>query len=150
MEHLVHNLDEMRDFASSFLKDVNKLAGTTGAQIVALYGDLGSGKTAFVKELAKELGIEHHITSPTFVILKKYQISNNYSLPTNYYSLIHIDAYRLGSGEDLKTLGWNELVKDPKNLILIEWPEQVKDALPNDMIKIQFEYVDQNIRKLIF
>jgi len=142
MEHMIHNMDEMRGFANDFLDGIKS---TIGAQIVALYGDLGAGKTAFVKELAKELGVEKHITSPTFVILKKYNIQ--YS---TFDKLVHIDAYRLGSGEDLKTLNWDELVKDSQNLIIVEWPEQVEDILPDDMIKIRFEYVDEETRKITY
>ncbi|MFC1721093.1 tRNA (adenosine(37)-N6)-threonylcarbamoyltransferase complex ATPase subunit type 1 TsaE [Patescibacteria group bacterium] len=140
MEHLIHNLDEMRDFAKGVLQDINK---GVGAKIVALHGDLGAGKTAFVKELAKELGIERHITSPTFVILKKYETQDS-----NFKILVHIDAYRLESGEDLKLLGWDELSKDPQNLIVVEWPEQVADVLSDDIIKVQFEYVDEETRRI--
>jgi len=56
----------------------------------------------------------------------------------------------LGSGEDLKTLGWDELVKDPKNLILIEWPEKIAEVLPNNIIKLKFQYIDENTRKVVF
>ena len=143
MEKIIYNLDEMRSFAKAFLAELG--GGKTSATIVGLSGNLGAGKTAFVKELAKELGIKQHITSPTFVIMKKYNTAHS-----TFHTLIHIDAYRLCSGEDLKTLGWDELINNPQNLILIEWPEQISEALPKTMIKLLFGYVDENTRKVNF
>ncbi len=145
MEYMIHNLDEMRDFAKSFLRELECGARTSCATVVSLSGDLGAGKTAFVKELAKELGIEQHITSPTFVIFKKYHTAHSI-----FRTLVHIDAYRLQKGEDLESLGWSDLIKDPKNLILLEWPEMVRDCLSDDIIKLRFEYLDEDIRKIIF
>ena len=61
---------------------------------------------------------------------------------------IHIDAYRLGNSDELKQLGWNKIASDPHNLIVIEWAENVEDVLPKDAIKIYFEFVDKNTRKI--
>ncbi len=116
---------------------------TNHAIIIGLEGELGSGKTTFVQKFAKALGIKEHITSPTFVILKKYQIPS-----TKYQYVIHIDAYRLKTGEELNKLGIQELIQDPRNIIMIEWANLVADILPNDRITIHFEHVDENTRKI--
>lgn len=116
-----------------------------GAVLIALQGDLGSGKTTFTKILATELGITEHIMSPTFVILKKYSILNKASedlgnIPVPFSQLIHIDAYRLQNPEELIKLGWTDLMKT-SSLICLEWPELVSDILPESYIKVKFEHV---------
>ncbi|MCR4334374.1 MAG: tRNA (adenosine(37)-N6)-threonylcarbamoyltransferase complex ATPase subunit type 1 TsaE [Patescibacteria group bacterium] len=137
MKHLIKSLKGMDDFALSCAKKFSKITKKNSATIVGLYGDLGSGKTTFVKSLAKAYGITEHITSPTFVIMKFYP------------PLIHIDAYRLKSGEELITLGWEKIVSDPKNFICIEWPENVADIMPKDHIVMKFAFVDENTREVI-
>ena len=66
----------------------------------------------------------------------------------NFEHLIHIDAYRLGSGDELLHLGWEEIAKNPKNIIFIEWPERVSEILPEDIKKIYFTFVDASSRKI--
>jgi len=104
---------------------------TSGATIVALSGDLGAGKTTFVQGVAKALGLETQITSPTFVIEKIYTLEGQ-----QFKRLIHIDAYRLKEAHELEVLGWNEIANNSENLILIEWPEKVAGLLPDGVIKI--------------
>jgi tRNA threonylcarbamoyladenosine biosynthesis protein TsaE len=115
--------------------------------VLALTGDLGAGKTAFVKAVAKELGITEHITSPTFVIMKMYEtpVTNE----SGFKRLVHIDAYRLESAHELEVLGWNELLADPDALIAIEWPEKVPGTIPNNAHHFTFEHIDETTRKII-
>ena len=109
---------------------------TNHAIVIGLEGELGSGKTTFVQTFATAMGIKEHITSPTFVILKKYG------------NIVHIDAYRLKNSQELLALGFQELMADPHNIILIEWADLVTDILPNDRITIHFEHVDERKRKI--
>lgn len=136
------SLEETEKLAKEFVENINA-SGKEGAFIVAMEGDLGSGKTTFVKTVAKELGIENTVTSPTFVIEKIYKLENQ-----TYDNLIHIDAYRLKSGEELKTLGWEKVSKNPKNIIFIEWPSNVSDVIPKDAQELSFKFVDENIREI--
>ena len=127
--------------------------GREGATGVGLQGDLGSGKTSFVQGVARALGVAEHVTSPTFILERIYKLPipkpNTYNLsPTTFSHLIHIDAYRLDSVEELAHLGFEELTKEKENLILIEWPERVAHALPKNMLTIKFEFIDENIRKI--
>ncbi|PCI29009.1 tRNA (adenosine(37)-N6)-threonylcarbamoyltransferase complex ATPase subunit type 1 TsaE [Candidatus Wolfebacteria bacterium] len=135
-----HGLDETRNIAKDF---VDGLSVGNGATVVGLAGDLGSGKTTFVQAVAEALGVGETVTSPTFVIMKVYKLPS-----TNYQLLIHIDAYRLESAHELEVLGWDNIVSDPKNLILIEWPENVEDILEKDIQKIDFKFVSENEREI--
>lgn len=135
-----HSLEETQKFAHDWLLSLDTVRDE--AIVVGLYGNLGSGKTTFTQSVARELGITDTITSPTFVIEKIYETKN-----TVFPRLIHIDAYRLESGEELQKLNFEELVNNPNNLIVIEWPENVKDILPENHLKIYFEFVDENSRK---
>ena len=114
-----------------------------GALIVGLYGDLGSGKTAFTQVVEKCLGVKETVTSPTFVIEKIYKLDHR-----DFEHLIHIDAYRLKNGDELLHLGWEEIAKNPKNIIFIEWPERVAEILPNNMKKIYFTFVNEDTREI--
>jgi len=116
------------------------------ALVLALAGELGSGKTTFAQGFALGLGIKEKITSPTFVILKKFKIPS-YKLSTIYYQLFyHIDAYRLQNSEDARVLGLKEILSCPTNIVLIEWPERLKGLLPRNAVQIQLKY-NQNSRK---
>ena len=138
-EITLKNVEETKEFAENYIKNLVPIAG--GATIVCLYGDLGSGKTTFVQSAAIELGVTGIVTSPTFVIEKKYDLET-----PNFNTLYHIDAYRLKSGGELLSLGWKEIIKNPKNIIFIEWPKYVHDALPDDVYKMEFIFVDENTR----
>ena len=117
------------------------------ATVLLLEGDLGAGKTTFTQFLAKELGVKNNLTSPTFVLMKKY-LTRGASAEW-VKNLIHIDAYRLNSGADLLSLGWSELLANPDNLIVIEWPERVADLFDGSEQTINFKFVDENTREIV-
>jgi tRNA threonylcarbamoyl adenosine modification protein YjeE len=104
--------------------DLPRLNPNQGAKLVGLSGHLGSGKTAFTKLVAKNLGVNETVTSPTFVIMKIYPI-NAGEVNYRFHRLIHIDAYRLEKPEELEALNFEQIMSDSKNLVLIEWPENV-------------------------
>ena len=99
--------------------------------VVALIGDLGTGKTALTKYIAEGLGIKGDISSPTFTIVKEYR---NGRLP-----LYHFDVYRLGSGDELIDIGAEEML-DGDGLCVIEWADIVADVLPEDALAIRLDY----------
>ncbi len=136
------------------LKDTQKLACQISKEIlqkggpfvVALYGDLGAGKTTFVQFLAKALGIKEKILSPTFVIMKTFSLSK----PTGSFKfLTHIDAYRLKSAKDLIALGLKDLLKNKENILVIEWPEKIERYLPSNTVRLYFEVLGEKKRKVI-
>ena len=131
-------------FVSKNLDDTLHLAENIESEkfpnmVICLDGELGSGKTVFVKGFAKALGIEENITSPTFNIIKEYL---NGELP-----LYHMDVYRLDEVDE--DLG----IKDYYNkggVTIIEWSDLIKDSLPEERLEIVFKIVDENTRVLLF
>jgi tRNA threonylcarbamoyladenosine biosynthesis protein TsaE len=139
------NIQQLKAFAADFLKNLTPVS--TGATVVGLRGELGAGKTTFTQTCANILGITETVTSPTFVLLKKYKLDGKV-LGGRFAFLIHIDAYRLKGEKELNTIGWQEIVSDPKNLILIEWPELVVEAMPANIRYVDFKHVDEMTREI--
>ncbi len=116
-----------------------------GGEILALTGDLGTGKTQFVKGLAEYYKIKTPITSPTFVLMKVYNIKQNKFIN----KLAHIDLYRLEKAEEVLGIGLEEYLADKKCLTVIEWAEKMKKYLPKDTICIKFNYGEKNNQRVI-
>lgn len=127
---------ETQKLAGLVLTDLIKKSPKNKAIILALQGNLGSGKTTFTQGLAKFLKIKGRITSPTFVILKRFK---------NFY---HFDCYRLNKPEEVLELGWREIISNPKNIIVIEWPEKIKKFLPKQTIYLKFKFLNESQRKI--
>jgi len=144
---LSKSLDDTARIAREWLVFLEKkeTKGKGEALVVGLSGNLGSGKTAFVKAVAKELGITEMVTSPTFVSEKMYKTNN-----ADFPRLVHIDAYRLESARELEVLDFEELVEDANSLILIEWPENVREILPEGAQTIWCEFVSETEREYGF
>ena len=106
--------------------------------VICLIGDLGSGKTVFVKAFANSLGIDEHITSPTFNIIKEY---NDGEMP-----LYHMDVYRL---EDAREDIGIEDYYDKSGITIIEWADMIKERLPEERLEIKFKIIDENTRVLV-
>ena len=137
-EIITKNERETKIVARLFAQElIKKPLKTKRAVIIGLEGELGSGKTRFVQGFAKGLGIRQRLTSPTFVLMKKYR------------NLYHIDCYRLHKPKDLIDLDFEEILSNPKNIVLIEWAEKVKKILPEkNNIWIKFKVIDKNKRKI--
>jgi tRNA threonylcarbamoyladenosine biosynthesis protein TsaE len=138
---MVRDKDGLEEEAARFVRSLMPRAGS--ATVVALSGELGAGKTAFVKAAAKALGVDEHVTSPTFVIMKIYDLEGQ-----AFKRLVHIDAYRLKGAHHLKVLGWDSLMSDPQNLIFMEWPEQAAAAIPSDAVRIALRYSGDHERTI--
>lgn len=119
------------------------------ALVLGLIGDLGGGKTTFTAGFAKGLGVKKRITSPTFVLMKKFLISNRRLPIAGRKFFIHIDAYRLKSARELAALGWKELVWNPENIIVVEWADKIKRLLPKGALILKFKYLRENTREII-
>jgi len=123
-----------------------------GGEIIGLIGELGSGKTVFVKGLAKGLGIKEIITSPTFVILKEYDILRPKihlrGVSKGLRKFVHVDAYRVESIGDIISAGIEDFLGRKDVIIVIEWAEKIKEILPKSTIYINFKYKDKNKREI--
>ncbi len=116
------------------------------ALVLALSGELGAGKTRFVQGLARGLGISKRITSPTFVISKEYRLR---SKKTPFHFFYHLDFYRLSNKEDLVGVDFAGTLAKPRTLVVIEWAERIKSAIPKDAVWIRFKRVGEEERKLV-
>ncbi len=144
MTFLSHSFEDTAKLARAvraWLVAKPDLRGT--ADIIALQGNLGAGKTHFVKALARAFELPDLVTSPTFVIQKIYYMEGQV-----YQNLIHIDAYRLESDAELHAIGWHEAATDPHNLICIEWPERVGLAVPERALWLSFEVTGETDRTI--
>lgn len=126
----VFNIKQTKDLAK-------KIAREMPARIYGLQGDLGAGKTTFVQAFLRELGVKGPITSPTFVLMKKY------ALPSLNKIVYHIDAYRLEKSKELLDLGFEKIVSDTDNVVLIEWADKIKSAIPKEALWLKFEYGEE-------
>jgi len=131
----INSEQEMLDFGASFAQSINP------PKIIELIGDVGAGKTTFVRGLAKGLGIKEPVSSPSFVI------SKTYALPLNHGSLIHYDFYRLND-PGIMSNDLQENLKDPNNIIVIEWGESIANILPNDRTVIHIDYSNDEKREI--
>ena len=110
--------------------------------VILLDGELGAGKTCFVRGLCEGLGGDPtQVNSPTFVIMQEYEVDGG-------IRLVHIDAYRLSGTEELDTIGWDELLRDPLTIIAIEWPTNIADALPEHALTVSIEHLKEHERSL--
>jgi tRNA threonylcarbamoyladenosine biosynthesis protein TsaE len=125
-------IDLAIEFASTLLAN----------DVILLDGELGAGKTCFVRGLCEGLGGDPtQVNSPTFVIMQEYEVDGG-------IRLVHIDAYRLSGTEELDTIGWDELLSDPLTIIAIEWPSKITDALPEHAITVSIEHLKEHERLL--
>ncbi len=128
------NTEDTKKIAKDFLAELYPRSDK--ATVVGLYGELGVGKTTFTQAIAKELKIKRKVNSPTYVIIKNYELKIN-----NFKKLFHIDAYRLKNEKELIHLGWNEIISNKEHLIFIEWPENVIKALPKKHHQIHISHL---------
>ncbi len=140
MERIVKSENETKAIGS----EVTTLL--KGGDIICLYGDLGAGKTTFVKGLAKSLGITDEILSPTFTLMNVYNVSSS---SQDIKSLAHIDTYRLKNAKDLIEIGIEDYLGAPGVITIIEWPEKVAELLKNKkVLNIYFEHLANSERKI--
>lgn len=145
-------MDKPNEYTTACAKETQKIAedlagSLSGGTVLALHGDLGSGKTTFVQGLAKGLGIKGQIISPTFIIVRTYKLDKARLNDLNHF--YHIDLYRIEHENGLVGLGIEEIIHDPKNIVAIEWAERMGSLLPEKRIDIRFEYVDEGKRRII-
>ena len=132
MEYITHSPAETEAIGAALAKVLQPGA------VIAYRGDLGAGKTAFTRGLAKGLGIRESVTSPTYTIVNEYL--------SGRMPLFHFDMYRLGSSDDLWDIGWEDYL-DRNGICAVEWSENVRDAMEGALI-IRIEKTGESSRTI--
>ncbi len=138
MKYLSKSEKDTAHLAQTFVK------GLETGQSVALIGELGAGKTAFVKGVAQALGIKQTVNSPTFVLMRVYSVKKHPVIK----HLVHVDAYRIQKAASLTAIGLNDYIKDPASLVLIEWADRVMSILPSKATVIRFKHLTPENRQI--
>lgn len=138
-------LGEIKNIASEIITRAQNNFSIDHATLVTFSGDLGAGKTTLIQTIAELLGVTDQLTSPTFVIYKKYSLEESKGPWT---TLVHGDMYRLESENEITHLGWEDLLKDSRNIICIEWPEKIQSLIPDWAITITLGHQDDAFRTI--
>lgn len=142
MKKTLGNLEDTKEFARDIAETVARFH-VDGARVIALKGDLGAGKTTFSKMLGGVIGVKESIQSPTFVLMKFYNISFGH-----FKKMVHIDAYRIENDEEILRLGFDKILEDKENLVLVEWPEKIENLIPKNSLEIVFTHIDEDTREV--
>lgn len=137
---------ETQKVASLLASEVRGIE-TTHALVIALNGELGAGKTTFTQGFCRAFGVKENVTSPTFVLMKTYQlqykahnaqhVTQSKNKRTQFRHLVHIDCYRIERPDELLHLGLDDILADPDAIVLIEWANRIKEVLPEDAITLE-------------
>src|SRR3989338_4749069 len=138
-----HSPKETQKIASGLAQKIIK---TRKGVIVALEGELGAGKTTFIQGFIKSLEIKSKVKSPTFVLMKRYSITSGTYRGTNLY---HLDCYRIAGHKDLKIPEFEEILSEQGSIVLVEWPERIKEILPKKHFTVHIDHVSEKTRKII-
>jgi tRNA threonylcarbamoyladenosine biosynthesis protein TsaE len=141
MEYILNDPAETAGLGGAIAKNIKP---GKKAAVIGLSGSLGAGKTTFIQGFGQGLGIKDKILSPTFVIMNRYPLKGQ-----KFDNFYHFDCYQIEDEEEMKPLGFKEIIADPGNIICIEWPEKIRKLLPEGMISIDFKISGENGRRVI-
>lgn len=133
---IVNSLKETKELAQNLAQD-------PCFRIVGLQGELGSGKTTFVQFFAKALGVQDKILSPTFVIFRSFALKNKH-----FKKLYHFDCYRINQAKEILNLGFQEIIADKRNIVLIEWSDRIEELLSLETTILEFKFIGKNKREI--
>jgi tRNA threonylcarbamoyladenosine biosynthesis protein TsaE len=131
----IDNVRHTAVIAKALAEEVLRTKPSKKALVIGLFGDLGAGKTTFVKAFVRGLGMRRKIISPTFVLMR------NFSIKGPYHRIYHIDAYRVNA-KGLSQLGLKDIMNNPDNIVIIEWADRVRNLLPPNTILIDIKHGD--------
>lgn len=135
---------QTKNIAQALAETLLETQPAKGARVLALAGELGSGKTTFVQGFAKGLLVKERILSPTFILLREFRVRHSF-----FRTLYHIDCYRLDNPvSELLHLGFKNIIVDPHNIVVVEWADRIKTLLPRDVLWIRFSHSDKNKRSI--
>ena len=132
-EYRIKGVEELEAIAGEVVDRLGEREDGGSAAVLALHGDLGAGKTTFMQTLARVLGVGEQVTSPTFVVMKKYETDHD-----TFKALVHIDAYRIEDIDEMRPLRFAEELEKKESIIGIEWAENIESLLPEHTLHINF------------
>ena len=141
--YLTRKAGQTRKLGIFFAKRILKTSLGKKALLLGLEGDLGGGKTCFLQGFAKGLGVKEKVLSPTFVLMKRFQIKDS-----RFKNFFHIDCYRLKSSREILALGFKKIISEPENIVALEWADKIKNILPKKTIWIKFIFAGKNTRRI--
>ncbi len=142
--YITNSASETKKIGEKLAKNILRNKKNKEAFVLGLRGELGGGKTTFLQGFAKGLGINEKILSPTFIIIRKYELKTK-----NYKFFYHIDCYRVEEEKEILDLGVKDILKSPWNIIAIEWPERIKKVVPKNTLNLTFLILNKQKRKII-
>ena len=134
MQLIAHSIEEMSDVAQTFLKEIGD------KRVIAFFGNMGVGKTTFIKEVCKQLGVTDVVNSPTFAVINEYA--------SNVGPIYHFDFYRIKNIEEAYDFGYEDYFYSG-NFCFIEWSEKIVDILPDDCIQVTITELENGDRKFV-
>jgi tRNA threonylcarbamoyladenosine biosynthesis protein TsaE len=135
---------ETKKIGYSLARKILRLKTQRSATIIALTGELGSGKTTFIQGIFRGLGARKRSRSPSFILIRRIPLKNR-----KFKNIFHIDAYRVGNPGEMLKLDLKTILKEPENIIVIEWAEKIKKFLPKDTRWIIFNHGQKENRRII-
>jgi len=145
LKYLITNSPlQTQKFGMALAKKILKEKLKKEARVLGLKGDLGGGKTTFLQSFAKGLGIKEKILSPTFVLMRKFQIPS-----IKFQNFYHIDCYRIEKPKEILNLGFKKIISNPENIVAVEWADSIRKIMPKGTIWIKFEFLEKKKRKII-
>ena len=141
---LIKSKKAMALFAARLAKRVAEKKSLRGATVIGLVGNLGAGKTTFTQSFLKTLGVTERVSSPTFILMRPYEVK------TKHHKLAyHLDTYRLDSVKELLALGFKKIIREPGNIVLVEWADRFKKVMPKKTIWIEIKHGKKKTERVI-
>ncbi len=141
LKHITHSAEETR------LLGAETARKTKPGSVITLRGDLGAGKTTFAQGFLEALGADGSYVSPTFVIMKEYDLVN--PSESGIRRVYHVDAYRLETPEAIARIGWEEWCDDPEGIVLVEWPEKIAGIVPVSATSVSLCWISDTDREIV-
>jgi tRNA threonylcarbamoyladenosine biosynthesis protein TsaE len=139
-KYTTHSAEETRLLGAETARKTNP------GSVIALQGDLGAGKTTFVQGFLEALGADGSYVSPTFVIMKQYDVPE--STINGIRRIYHVDAYRIDDPEDIARLGFAEWCADEQGIVLVEWPERIASIVPASATNVSLRWISDTDREI--
>ncbi|MBP5714220.1 MAG: tRNA (adenosine(37)-N6)-threonylcarbamoyltransferase complex ATPase subunit type 1 TsaE [Prevotella sp.] len=137
----IKDIEHIGEAAREFIEHIGE------HRVFAFYGEMGAGKTTFIKAICEELGVEDVITSPTFAIVNEYSLTSHLSPLTS--KIYHFDFYRIKKLEEVYDMGFEDYFYSGA-LCFIEWPELIEEVLPEDAVKVHIKEKEDGTRTILF